>query len=945
MSKVLIGNVKGPTGAPGASISVTSVAESAVDGAANVVTFSDGKTLSVRNGSKGSNGKSAYQYAQEAGYSGTESEFAHKLAQNDSDAEQLLTDNLFDKTAAQSGKVFYYSASGLSLANAEYSYYLYVPLRGAGTYRTKWDNSQHSSTGARVGITKADNTWLQTITGTLTATGNNYAYDMEFVITQEMINSGAAKIAFDCHSTMLGSVMIVKDRAYPDTYIPYGYLNNGDAGNVLQGKTAVFLGDSICAGSTVSGAYHKYGWAGLIGEANGMTWENYGKDGGTVTNLSEVSSGLWLSAQADLSIAQYPNADYVIFEGGCNDADRMKDDGLGVISSNYATFDTSTFSGAFEALVLKLVNAYPNAKIGYVIPQKMYAQNDHSAAGHVHRRFFDRAVEICQKWGIPVIDLWKASNLNPKLSNASQFYTDGQHLTLEGYRKITPMIEAWMCDLYGSGGTGTKGDKGDTGATGATGPQGPKGDTGATGPQGPKGDKGDTGATGSKGEKGDKGDKGDTGSQGPKGDTGAQGAKGDKGDPGEKGDTGLKGDTGKTAYQYAVDGGYTGTEAEFAAKMAEESVSSWNDLTNKPEGVGYAQKTVLMPETTLTFVENGFMFDPPTFIYEAGETYEVTWNGVVYTCQAVNAEGFIWIGNSLYSTGGEDTGEPFMSYYHNGEEGTHTVIYSADGNPAAVKITHIGVHKIEPKYLGICRKTTGLAIPETTYNVPNDGGNTYFGGLDLEPDFPIEEGNTYKVTYNGNSYSCVAVPAIISGLVALVNEDVTEFKLYVGQGKVLIMTEGIPTVTFKVETDQAYKIAPKFLPDGIGGGEPELLGEIVMSQGNLERVDTPDGPYYSFNGELEAEVTSLLERVRNMNKPIMVVMHLVDMTICMNCVYMSPSAALSIAESLSWSYVVYPPTNDVANVAMLPHRLVFSANSNVEEVVSYGMPVTMQFYA
>lgn len=37
----------------------------------------------------------------------------------------------------------------------------------------------------------------------------------------------------------------------------------------------------------------------------------------------------------------------------------------------------------------------------------------------------------------------------------------------------------------------------------------------------------------------------------------------------ERGDfTGEKGDTGKTAYQYAKEGGYTGTEGEFAEKLA-----------------------------------------------------------------------------------------------------------------------------------------------------------------------------------------------------------------------------------------------------------------------------------------------------------------------------------------------------------------------------------------
>ena len=108
--------------------------------------------------------------------------------------------------------------------------------------------------------------------------------------------------------------------------------------------------------------------------------------------------------------------------------------------------------------------------------------------------------------------------------------------------------------------TALKGEKGDTGTTG---PQGPKGDTGETGPQGPKGDTGATGATGPQGPKGDKGDTGPQGPQGPKGD------KGDTGPQGPKGDTGTAGADGKSAYASAQDGGYTGTEAEFAEKLAQ----------------------------------------------------------------------------------------------------------------------------------------------------------------------------------------------------------------------------------------------------------------------------------------------------------------------------------------------------------------------------------------
>ena len=127
-----------------------------------------------------------------------------------------------------------------------------------------------------------------------------------------------------------------------------------------------------------------------------------------------------------------------------------------------------------------------------------------------------------------------------------------------------------------------KGDKGDTGA------QGPQGETG---PQGPRGEKGDTGTQGPQGEKGD------TGTQGPKGDkgdTGAQGPKGNKGEKGADGATGATGADGKSAYSYAQDGGYTGTEKEFAAKLAAESIDKALfvvDITSNGDNTYSADKT------------------------------------------------------------------------------------------------------------------------------------------------------------------------------------------------------------------------------------------------------------------------------------------------------------------------------------------------------------------
>ena len=56
---ISVGTIKGPQGEPGAdgtSVTVANVSTSTEDGGSNVVTFSDGKTVTIKNGSKGSTG-------------------------------------------------------------------------------------------------------------------------------------------------------------------------------------------------------------------------------------------------------------------------------------------------------------------------------------------------------------------------------------------------------------------------------------------------------------------------------------------------------------------------------------------------------------------------------------------------------------------------------------------------------------------------------------------------------------------------------------------------------------------------------------------------------------------------------------------------------------------------------------------------------------------------
>ena len=73
----------------GGGVAIVGITESTEPGGSNIITFSDGSTITIKNGNNGSDGsdgsdgaggKSAYQYAKDGGYTGTEAEFATKLA-------------------------------------------------------------------------------------------------------------------------------------------------------------------------------------------------------------------------------------------------------------------------------------------------------------------------------------------------------------------------------------------------------------------------------------------------------------------------------------------------------------------------------------------------------------------------------------------------------------------------------------------------------------------------------------------------------------------------------------------------------------------------------------------------------------------------------------------------------------------------------------------------
>ena len=234
--------------------------------------------------------------------------------------------------------------------------------------------------------------------------------------------------------------------------------------SVLYQKQAIFVGDSICHDSP----HNSEGWAKRIADRYGMTYVNYGKDGATIANNVYYNGSLkaCIATRIDTLIAQYPDADYIVIEGGTNDADLIGSilNGnipvkFGSVQSGYnATFDEDTFCGALESIFSKCSREWRGKHIGYVVAQKMGRNADgYTPEANNRRAYFEKAMLICEKWGIPYINLWDESYLNPMIKehynadlsteeneSAGNLYRDGQHLTPKAYDYLAVKIGEWM---------------------------------------------------------------------------------------------------------------------------------------------------------------------------------------------------------------------------------------------------------------------------------------------------------------------------------------------------------------------------------------------------------------------------------------------------------------------------------------------------------------------
>ena len=245
-----------------------------------------------------------------------------------------------------------------------------------------------------------------------------------------------------------GFIYVADYAGTPSVEIIYNAINmNSDLynKNPLNNKKVYFFGDSITAGNG--------SWADVntIRNENNMSGNNFAVGGMTYTvkDTSNSSNNILLRIKEKIELDN--NVDYIILQGGVNDAFQSLSKGTPLANDDFTTqCDTSTFSGAFEDAIRYVLTEVPECKVGFIINAKIPRLP-------ILNQYMEIAKSICEKYSVPTLDFYNESGLCAGISSINNTYFlhtidpsigDGTHPTATGYAKyLNNKVESFMKSL------------------------------------------------------------------------------------------------------------------------------------------------------------------------------------------------------------------------------------------------------------------------------------------------------------------------------------------------------------------------------------------------------------------------------------------------------------------------------------------------------------------
>lgn len=256
----------------------------------------------------------------------------------------------------------------------------------------------------------------------------------------------------------------------------------------LAGKKIVFLGDSIPHGQTTSGTI-EIPYPEVVAKNLNMVLKNYGIGGSTIAQKENYGGAFQTKSAFDAATKDTGKYYQVIngqsyttyaYKNGSWQTDStalrtpitarydFMDNDAEIICVHCSTNDwcydwtplgefsdtsVNTYYGALKQLIENLIAKYPTKTIIFLTPLKRaqdpYNQPDSkNANGKTLKEYRDILIDVCGYYGIPVIDLWAISGLNPYLSSqAPLFDAVKTHPLTVGHKKMGDIVASQILAL------------------------------------------------------------------------------------------------------------------------------------------------------------------------------------------------------------------------------------------------------------------------------------------------------------------------------------------------------------------------------------------------------------------------------------------------------------------------------------------------------------------
>ncbi len=213
----------------------------------------------------------------------------------------------------------------------------------------------------------------------------------------------------------------------------------------LKGKKIAFLGDSITEGHGTTSIEHTF-WN-VLAKRTGAFSYGYGIGGTRIAPQRKPSENpvfdLYFGSRVDEMI---PDADFVVGFGGTNDYGHG-DAALGTMADR----TEDTFYGSLHVLMRKLIERYPEALIVFMTPLHRLGESgrDYNEFGVRNtaklQAYVDAIIEVGAYYGIPVLDLFRVSGIQPEIPVIRERYMpDGLHPSDAGHERIADRLIGFL---------------------------------------------------------------------------------------------------------------------------------------------------------------------------------------------------------------------------------------------------------------------------------------------------------------------------------------------------------------------------------------------------------------------------------------------------------------------------------------------------------------------